>query len=151
MHVENETAYRRRGERAIIHQLRPICVAVLSGVQPEGLEQIQRMLRAQAGLGKRKAQRLGVRIGWSAPGERIVEIVEKLKLRLWRQGRVIGDIVRGAHEAIEGEDRTSPLLAEQPRGDRKILVTVALAGKGLAHRRHARPVSRIGAWIRPFQ
>ena len=64
---------------------------------------------------------------------------------------MVGDIVGGAHEAIEGEDRTAPLLAEQPRGDGKILVPGAFAGKGLTHRRHARPVSRIGAWIRPFQ
>ena len=64
---------------------------------------------------------------------------------------MIGDVVGGAHEAIEREDRTAPLLAQKPRGDGKILVPMALAGKGLAHRRHARPVSRIGAWIRPFQ
>ena len=59
-----------------------------------------------------RAARARLRRPASAPGERIVEIVEKLELRLWRKSRVIGDIVGRAHEAIEGEDRTAPLLAE---------------------------------------
>ena len=110
MHVENEAADGRGGETAIIHQLRPIGVAILSRIEPESLEQIESMLRAQAALGKLKPQRLGLVGRRSTSGQRIVEIVEKLKLRLRRQGRVIGDIVGGAHEAIEGEDRTAPLL-----------------------------------------
>jgi hypothetical protein len=109
------------------------------------------MLRAQAGLGELKPQGLGFVRRRSAPGERIVEIVEKLELCLRRQGRVIGNIVGRAHEAIEGEDRTPSLLAQEPRGDGKVFVPMALAGEGLLHRRHARPVSRIGAWNRPFQ
>src|ERR1700722_1583029 len=151
MHVENETADRRRGQSAIIHQLRPISVAALPRVEPKGLQQIQGMPRAQAALGKRKPQRLGFIGRRSAPGERIVEIVEKLELRLGREGRMIGYVIGRPPEAIEGENGSSALLAQQPRGDRKILVPMTLAGKGLTHRRHARPVSRIGAWIRPFQ
>ena len=72
------------------------------------------MLRAQAGLNKRKPQRFGMRIGGAALGQGIVEIVEKLELRLWRQGWVIGHIVGGADEAVEGEDRAAPLLAQEP-------------------------------------
>ena len=67
VHVEHEAADRRRGQRAIVHQLRPVGVAVLPRVEPEGLEQIKRMLRAQAGLSKRKPQRLGMRIGAPRP------------------------------------------------------------------------------------
>ncbi len=55
-----------------------------------------------------------MRIGGAAPGERIVKIVEKLQLCFWRQGRVIGHIVGGADEAVEGEDRTAPLFAQEP-------------------------------------
>jgi hypothetical protein len=69
------------------------------------------MFRAQAGLGELKSQGLGFVRRRPAPGERVVEIVEKLELRLWRQCRVIGDIVGRAHEAIEGENGTAPLLA----------------------------------------
>jgi hopene-associated glycosyltransferase HpnB len=49
--------------------------------------------------------------------------------------RVIGDIVGRAREAIEGEDRRAQLGAHQPRGHRKILVPVPLAGGevGAAH------------------
>ena len=109
------------------------------------------MFRAQAGLGEFKPQGLGFVRRRPAPGERVVEIVEKLELRLRRQSRVIGHIVGRTDEAIEGEDRTTPPLAQEPRGDRKVFVSMALAREGLLHRRHARPVSRIGAWNRPFQ
>ena len=114
VHVENKTADRRRGQSAIIHQLRPVGVTVLPRVEPKGLKQIQGMLRAQAGLGKLKPQGLGFVSRRPAPGERVVEIVEKLELRLRRQSRVIGDIVRRTHEAIEGENRTTALLAQEP-------------------------------------
>ena len=114
MHIENETADRRCGQRAIVHQLRPVRVAVLSRVDAKGLEQIQRMLRAQAALGERKPQRLGFIGRRSAPGERIVEIVEKLELCFRGQGRMIRDVVGGAHEAIKRQNWTPPLLAQKP-------------------------------------
>ena len=41
---------------------------------------------------------------------------------------VVGDIIRRAREAIEGEDRRAQLGAHEARGDRKILVPVPLAG-----------------------
>ena len=59
MHVENETADRRRGQSAIVHQLRPVGVAVLPRVEPKGLQKVQRMFRAQAGLGELEPQGLG--------------------------------------------------------------------------------------------
>ena len=114
VHVENEAADRRRGQSAIVHELGPVSVTVLSRVKPKCFKQIERMFRAQSGLGKLKPQRLGFVRRRPAPGERVVEIVEELELRLWRQRRVIGDIVSRAHEAIEGQDRTAPLLAQEP-------------------------------------
>jgi hypothetical protein len=69
------------------------------------------MFRAQASLGELKPQGLGFVSRRPAPRKRIVEIIKKLKLRLWRQSRVIGDIVGRTHEAIEAEDRTAPMLA----------------------------------------
>ena len=127
MHVENEPADWRRRQSAIIHEFRPVGVAVLPRIQPKSFQQIQGMLRTQASPGKLKPQRFGFVGRRPAPRERIVEIVEKLELRFWRQSRVIGDIIGRAHEPVEGHDRTPSLLAEQPRSDGKILVPVALA------------------------
>ncbi len=114
MHVENETSDWRCGQRAIVHELCPVGVTVLSRIEPKGFQEIQRMFRAQTGPGKLKPQRFGFVRRRPTSGQRIVEIVEELELRLWRQRRMIGDIVGGTHEAIEGQDGTAPLLAQEP-------------------------------------
>ena len=48
-------------------------------------------------------------------------------------------------------DRAAALGADEPRRDGKVFVAMGLAGASLAGVGHARPASRIGAWIRPFQ
>ena len=107
---------------------------------------------AKAALGERRLQRLGFRIGGPAAGQRRVEPVEHRELLVRRELRMVGDVVGGAHEAIEGEDRPAMLRLDQPRGDGKILVAVALAGAGFGRGDHqpAVPPAEAAAWKRPF-
>ena len=48
-------------------------------------------------------------------------------LNMSAQSDVIGDIVGGADEIVEGKDQRPVPRMDDPRGDRKILVTVRLA------------------------
>ena len=109
------------------------------------------MLGLQAALAEREAQGLGLRIGRAAAAKRRVETVEKRKLPVRRKRGMIGDVIGRSHEPIEGQDRAAALGAEKPRRDGKVFVPMGLAGASLAGVGHARPASRIGAWIRPFQ
>ena len=57
VHVEHETADRHRRIGAVAHEIVPVAVAQLGGVEAERLEQILRMLRRHAALGQRATQR----------------------------------------------------------------------------------------------
>ena len=59
---------------------------------------------------------------------RVGEAIEQLDLALGRQGGVIGHVVAGADEVVEGQDRAPVAGMDQVRGDGEILVPVALAG-----------------------
>ncbi len=73
-------------------------------------------------------QRLGLGIGRPGARERVGEAIEQLDLALGRQGGVIGHVVAGADEVVEGQDRAPVAGMDQVRGDGEILVPVALAG-----------------------
>ena len=60
---------------------------------------------------------------------------------------MIGDIVRGAHEAVEGQDRRPQLRANQARGDGKVFIPMAFARREVGRVRHCSPAM---AWLRPF-
>ena len=109
------------------------------------------MLGLKATLAELKPQRLGLRIRGAAAAERCVETVEQGKLPVRRKRGMIGDVVGRPHEPIERQDRAAALGADEPRRDGKVFVPMGLAGASLAGVGHARPASRIGAWIRPFQ
>jgi len=64
--------------------------------------------------------------------------------------RVVGDVVRRAHEFVERQDRRAMARMNEPRRDRKILVAVALARSGFGGGDH-RAVSDTLACTRPFQ
>ena len=86
------------------------------------------MARRQAALTQRFAQ--------GGPPSRLVviaeeggfETIEMSELFLRPQGRVIGDVVGGAHEIIERQDDGAMARVDQPRRDRKVFIAVALAG-----------------------
>ena len=66
-----------------------------------------------------------------------LEQIEIAQLLVRRERRMIGDVVGGADEIVEGKDQRPVPRMDDPRGDRKILVAVRLAGPqvaGAAHR-----------------
>ncbi len=59
---------------------------------------------------------------------------------------MIGDVVGGAHEFVERENRRAMLRADQQRGHGEVLVPVALARTEFGGLAHFAPA----AWNRPF-
>ena len=71
--IEQETADRRGGQRAVAEQILPVAIAKLGRIVLEGGEQVERVLRRHAGRGQARAQRLrlGQRRGrLRRPGQR---------------------------------------------------------------------------------
>ena len=60
---------------------------------------------------------------------------------------MVGHVVGRPRETIEGQDRRPQLGPHQPRGDREVLVPMALAGCEVGGAGHASPAM---AWARPF-
>ena len=79
------------------------------------------MAGRQAAGGELALERLGLRIGRAGAGQRIGQAVEERDLALRRQLRVIGNVVAGADEIVEGQDRAAMTGMDQVRGDGKIL------------------------------
>ena len=148
MHVEHEAADRHRRKPAIVDQLVPVGIAQLGRVLAEGLHQVLRVLRRQPAPTQHVAQLDAFRLVVVLAEEARLERIETRELFVGGKPRVVGDVVGGAHEIVEGKDRRPVPAADQPRGDREILVAVALAGSQFGACRHC----RLGAstWTRPF-
>ncbi len=136
MHVEDEAADRHGRERAVIHELGPVGVAALPGIEPERLQKVEGVTRRQAARRQNPPQRLRLGIGGAAPGQGRLQAVQEDELVVCRQSGVIGDVVGGADEAVEGEDRLAMARAHEARGDGEILVAMRFAGAGLSCRDH---------------
>ena len=93
VHVEHETPDRHRGVGAVAHEVVPVAVAQLGGVEPKGLEQILRMLRRHVALGKRAAQRDRLRIAVAGAKQILLQAVQQTDLLLRRKRGVVGDVV----------------------------------------------------------
>src|SRR5262249_25041625 len=65
----------------------------------------------------------------------------------FRRRRMVGDVVGGTREAVEGEDGRAQLAAHEHRRDGEVLVAMALAGSEGRSPRHASPAM---ACMRPF-
>ena len=148
MQVEHEAADRRRRIAAVVHQLVPVGVAPLGDVAAEGFQQIERMavreIRAPAGQTR---SAFAFRAGAGLAAQPRLQPIELGKLLPGIGRRVVGDIVGRAREPVEGQDRRAQLGAHEPRGHRKILVPVSLAGGEVGRAGHASPAM---AWTRPF-
>ena len=74
------------------------------------------------------------------------EVIEESQLLLLAQRGVIGDVVGDPYEFVEGENGAAMPRMDEPRRDREILITVALAGAQCGG------ISGHGsiAWTRPF-
>ena len=75
--------------------------------------------------------------------------IEERELLRRRERGMIGDIVGGAHEFVEREDRCAMARLNEPRGHGEVLVPVALARSRFAGSDHHR--SNTLACMRPFQ
>ena len=128
MHIEHETSDRHRRIGAVAHEIVPVAVAQLGGVEPERLEQILRMLRRHAALGQRAAQRHRFRAAVAGAEKVGLHAVEHFDFLRRRQRGMVGDVVGRAHEFVEGQNQRAVARLDQPRRDGKILVAVAFAG-----------------------
>ena len=113
MHIEHKTSDWHGRKLAVGHQLIPVRVAPLRGVEAEGLEQIQRVPIVHIALGERTPQ--GRRPGLAgAAGEVFLELIEPRDFLFRGQRRVVGDIVGGADKIVEGQNGAAMLGADQP-------------------------------------
>ena len=74
------------------------------------------------------AERQRLYVGVALACERGAHGFQHLELSAGRGVRVVGDIVGGAGEAIEGEDGRAVLRRDEERGDGEVLIGVAFAG-----------------------
>ncbi len=138
MHVEHETSDRHRRIAAVMDDLVPVLVAQLGDVHAEGDQQVKSMARGHAARGERPAQADSDILRLAGPGEFGLEQIQQPQLLVARQARMVGDVVGGAHEIVEGEDQRPMLGADDPGRDRKVLVPVCLAGSQIARGGHGR-------------
>ncbi len=132
--VEQVAPDRVGRERAIAEQVVPVVVAQLDRVLLEGGDEIDAVLRRDAGLGQARAQAVGGREGGVfgvAPGDGVLEALEAADLVLRRQRRVVGDVVDRPGEAVEGRDVRPQARRQQPGADGEVLVARALARRRL--------------------
>jgi hypothetical protein len=102
---------------------------LLGRIAPERDQQVERMLRGDAGLGQARAQRRGTwRAGLATPEQHFLHDVQPRHLVLRRQHRRIRDIIGIARIGIEGVHMRPQPGADQQRPDREILVAAVLAG-----------------------
>ena len=151
--VADETADRHGRQRAISDQIVPIAIAQFCDVELERGEQILRMLRREIMRGELGAQPHRDRVAVVLAGQPGIEAIEQLEFFGRRQRRVVGDVVRRAHEIVERQDRPAMAPSNEPGRHREILIPVALARSQCAriiHRSSETLDSETLAWARPF-
>ena len=85
------------------------------------------MFRRQIALGQRRAQPHRGGIFVVGAGEAGIEAIEQASFSGRRQRGMIGDVVGGAHEIVERQDRRAVARMNKPRRNREILIPVSLA------------------------
>ena len=130
--VQHMAADRHGGQAAVVQQLRPGGVAALRGVLAEGGQQVQRVLRGDAGFGQAGAQAEGAgRSAAGLPEQHRPHPVQPAQLVVRGQHGAVGDVVGVAGEGVEGVDVRAQRRADQGGADREVLVRAVLAGPGL--------------------
>ena len=102
------------------------------------------MARRHRTLGQRVAQLDRLRLGVALAQQFGLEQVEDAKLLVCRERCVIGNVVGGADEIVEGKNQRAMTRMNDPRRDRKILVTVGLAGSQVTRGGHQLLTTFIG-------
>jgi hypothetical protein len=144
MHVEDVAADRHGREAAIADEFVPVGIASLGRVEAEGGEEVLGVSRREKTLVEHGAEAIGGELRAVAE-ERRFQAVEQRELLVGLQRRVVGDVVGGADELVEGEDRRAVARADEVRGDGKVLVAMGLARAGLSGGDH-RARSAAAAW-----
>ena len=136
MDVEHEAADRHRRVAAIVDHVVPVLVAQLGHVHAECNQHVERVARWHRALGKRAAQIDRFLLGIAPAEQFLLEQVEIAQLLLRRQVCVVGDVVGGADEVVEGQNQRAVTRMNDPRRDGKILVAVGLSGSQVARAGH---------------
>ena len=136
MHIEHEAPDRHRRVAAIVDQVVPVAVAQLGRVHAERGKQVLGVARRKAVRRQRVAQPCGDRLALRLAGEAVLQPIDERELLGRRQRRMIGDVVGDADEFVERQDGRAMARMNEPRGDREILVVMALAGTQIGSRRH---------------
>ena len=105
MDVEHEAADRHRRIAAIVDDFVPVLVAQLGHVHPERDQHVERMARRHRPFGERMAESDGLFLAVALAEQLGLEQVEIAQLLVRRQRRMIGDVVGGADEIVEGKDQ----------------------------------------------
>ena len=124
MHIEDEAPDWRRRIGAIVHQFRPIRIAVFDGIHPEGAQQIEGMTRRELSPGERRAQGQRGFDGIALPGQGCLEKVESGKLGVRRERRTVGDVVGAPRETVIGKNCGAMFWRDEHGGDGKVFLPV---------------------------
>ena len=147
MHIADKAANRHCRIGAVTDQIIPVAIAQLGDVEPKRSQQILGMTRRQSALRELLTQRHAFRIAIACAVEIGLELIEQGEFLVRFELGVICNVIGGAHEVIEGENRRAVARMDEPRRDWKILIPVRLARPQLASIAHDRTA---GAWARPF-
>jgi hypothetical protein len=120
------------GAGAVAEKLGPIGIARLDGVLPEGVEQEACFREPGPVVGRNGVERRRFGQGGVARDEGLLHGVEPGELLGRRQEGGVGDVVRRAHEAVEGENRSAFRARQGEGGDGEVLVAVRLGAGGRA-------------------
>ena len=123
-------------------QVGPIGRAVLGDVEPEGRDQVLGVARGQPPFGQHGAQRARDRLVVASAEEALFQPVEVVELLGRRERRMVGDVVGGADEVIEGHHGRPVARRDEVGRHGEILVRVGLARRDVAGCGHASVWSR---------
>ncbi len=130
--IQHVAAHRHGAVAAVIHQLRPVGVAAFGGVLPEGVQQVARVFRGNAGGGQRGAQPAGRGAALGAAAlQHVFHNAEAGDFLGLGQLSAVGDVVGIAGEGVECVHVGAQPRRDQPGADREIFGVAVLAGPGL--------------------
>src|SRR4029453_11356902 len=126
MHIQYEAADRHGRVAAIMYELVPIRVAALGHVHAERGQEIERMRRGKVPLCQDLPERDPSLGAVGLPKKGVLERIEAREFFLLRQMRMVGDVIRGASEAIEVQNRLGQARLQEKKGGGKIFARVRL-------------------------
>ena len=127
VHVEHEASDRRGGIATVVHELGPVCIALLGDVATEGFQKVERVLVGEVARLQDSAQRHAFCAVSTLAAQRCFHPRQLIELLRGSGAGMIGHIIGSAHEAIEGQNWRACLAADEPRRHREVFVLMTLA------------------------